>query len=225
MDAAPIVIHEDDPMPHDVMLPVARADNDLPVVQGLEIPPNGCPIIMPHCQDDDEVPAMPPRMPYAEENEQKSAQADAKKTEGGMGEEANTLFKEWTKLFEEGKEDKSESVEELPPPVEEKPQSEPKCQEDSHRHEHYAGCPRTTCPYCGKNGMEQHSKRTWDIDPKMKKKGQEESSEEPPQPAKKPQPSKDGKSKNELLPTQGVDTMEYRPSDGGLNEYGPGPIQ
>jgi len=59
----------------------------------------------------------------------------------------------------------------------------------------------------------------------MKKRGKEESSEEPPQPAKKQHPSKEGKSKDELRPTQGVDTMEYRPSDGALNEYGPGPIQ
>ena len=226
MEAAPIVIHEDDSLPHEVMVPIAPVGIDLPVVQGQEIPPNGCPIIMPRCQDDGELPVTPPKMLYAEENEQKSAKVDAVKTESSEKED-NTLFKEWMKIWglEDGKEDKSATVEELPPPVEEEPQAQPKCQEDSHLHEHYSGCPRVTCPYSGKGEMEKHDKRTWDIDPKMKKKGKEECSEEPPQPGKKPQPGKDGKKKDEPVRTQGVDTMEYRPSDGGLNEYGPGPIQ
>jgi hypothetical protein len=207
------------------MVPIAHDDNDLPVVQGQEIPPNGCPIIMPRCHDDDELPVTPPKMPHADEKVQKPAQTDAKKTDSDIGEGAYSLFKEWMKVFAEGKEDKSGTVEELPPPAEEEPQAEPKCQEDSHLHEHYSGCPRVTCPYSGKYEMQKQDKRTWDIDPKIKKRGKEECGEESSQPGKKPQPGKDGKSKDQPVRTQGVDTMEYRPSDGGLNEYGPSPIQ
>lgn len=237
MDAAPIVIHEDDPMPREAMVPTVPATIEMPDLPGQEIPPNGCPIVMPLCQDDDELPVTPPRMPFAEENDSprpastylpynhKPAKAQAKKT-GDSSEEAEaTDFKEWMKLFEEGKKDNSSSVEELPAPTEEEAQDEPKCQEDGHLHEHYSGCPRVTCPYGGKNEMEKNHKRTWDIDPKANKKGKEESSEEPPQAGQKSHSGNDDKSKDHPLPTQGVDTMEYRPSDGGLNEYGPGPLQ
>jgi hypothetical protein len=219
-EADPIVINEDDPMPRAAMAPIAPATIDMPVVQGQEIPPNGCPIVMPLCQDDDEMPVMPPKMPYAEDNDPKVVKVEAKKTSGSSEETEESVFKEWMKLFkDEGKENKSSAAEELPPPTEEEPQAESKCQEDSHLHEQYPGCPRTTCPYSGKNVLEKAYKRAWEIDPKLKKKGKEESSEEPPQSEKKKQSGKE-----QPLKTQGVDTMEYRPSDGGLNEYGPGPI-
>jgi hypothetical protein len=227
-EAAPIVIHEDDPMPHEAMVPAARENLDPNAVPGQEIPPNGCPIVMPLCQDEDESPVTPPRMPFAEANDHKPVPSHTKKTGGSSEEAESSAFKEWMKFFKEDKgkkEDKPSTVEELPPPTEEEPQSDGKCQEDSHRNEQYPGCPRVTCPYSSKDTREQYFKRVWDLDPKMNKKGKEEASEEPPQPDRKPHDHKESKDKEQPLRTKGVDTMEYRPSDGGLNEYGPGPLQ
>jgi hypothetical protein len=113
----------------------------------------------------------------------------------------------------------------------EKPTAEPKCQEDNHMHEHYPGCPSTTCPYTGKSypssksnkkpekSIEPLHKKVWDL---------EEASEVPPEMpkehGKKPAPGKECEGKNTCPRTQGVDTMEYRRSDGGLNEYGREPF-
>ncbi|HTU20232.1 MAG TPA: hypothetical protein VMG10_19365 [Gemmataceae bacterium] len=198
-DAAPIIIGEDDPMPRGVEAPLVPPPIDVDALDGQEIPPKGCPVVMPYCRDDDEEPATPPKMPRADSGDDKKT----KKIE-------QSVFKAWIELFEESSEDKAPAVEELPMPKEEEPQAEPKCQEDSHLHEHYSGCPRTTCPYTGKS--------------RPSAKGSEESSEEPRHPNKKPKQSKDCKDKEECPRTKGVDTMEYRKSDAGLDEYGPGPL-
>ncbi|GEM_PF-4781573 len=183
-EAAPIVIDEDDPMPRETADPVVAAPIEVAEIQKQEIPLKGCPVVMPYCRDEDDEAVPPPAMPRTETGE----------------ESEESVFKAWIELFKEGKEnkkDKSSVVEQLPSPAEEEPQAEPKCQEDSHLHEHYPGCPRTTCPY--------------------RSKGKEESSEEPPHPSKKLHKEEDPR-------TKGVDTMEYRPSDAGLDEYGPGPV-
>lgn len=227
-EAAPIVIHEDDPMPGDLIAPTGPTRRESAIVSGQEIPPNGCPILMPLCQDEDEFPATPPRMPYAKENERKPAHSRAKMSSGSSEEAETSAFKEWMKFFKKEKETKEEklpSEEELPPPTEEEPKSDGKCQEDSHRHEQYPGCPRVTCPFGGYDTREQYFKRAWDFDPKMSKKGKEEASEEPPQSGKMPNSHKERTDKEAPMRTKGVDTMEYRPSDGGLHEYGPGQIQ
>jgi hypothetical protein len=201
-DAAPIVINENN---FDVeAVPFVPAPKDMADMQGLEIPSNGAPLIMPPCREDDDAPTTPPKMPRAE------AEQATK----------HTVFKAWMELFEEGKANKPTVVEELPPPAEVGPQAEPKCQEDRHLHEQYPGCPRTTCPYAKKDGMDPYYKWIWDLDSKMRKKGSEENSEEPQQPGKK----QNEKTKDESSRTKGVDTMEYRPSDAGLDEYGPGQI-
>jgi len=211
-EAAPIVIDEDDPMPREQAETIVPATLEMADMPEQEIPSKGCPIVMPYCRDDDAEP-MPPKMSRAEGSEKAEP----------------SVFKAWIELFAEGKEN-APTVEELPPPKEEdllpppastylpykfnKPQDEPKCQEDRHLHEHYPGCPRTTCPYPSKDQMEQYLKRGSDLGPKMKKKGGEESSEDPPHSEKK----------EECPRTKGVDTMEYRKSDAGPDEYGPGPL-
>jgi len=214
-DVAPIVIHENEPMPLEegrLAPPAAIVLNErhfeTAEMQGQEVPPKGGPTPMPYCRDDEDEPATPPKMPRAE---------------GDAGTEQN-VFQAWIDLFKEGNKEKAPEVEELPPPVEEEPQVEPKCQEDSHLHEQYPGCPRTSCPFSGKDRMERYYKRVWDLDSKLKKKGSEESSEEPPHSGEKPHQSKDCKDKEECPRTKGVDTMEYRKSDAGLDEYGPGPV-
>ncbi|MHB1425671.1 MAG: hypothetical protein ACYC3I_21085 [Gemmataceae bacterium] len=197
-DAAPIVIGEDDPMPHEVMPPDVAA---MPLEQVQEMPANGCTIVMPYCcQDDDE-----PRVMRNAEG----------KADGSNEEAEQSVFKEWMAIFT-SKEGKAPAVEELPPPTEEEPRAEPKCQEDPHRHEQLSGCPRVTCPYTGKS---------YPASAPAMKKGREEISEEPPQPSKKPNSHKGCKGKDQCPRTEGVDTMEYRKSDAGLNEYGPGPNQ
>jgi hypothetical protein len=206
-DAAPIVIAEDEPMPREEAAPVVPAPVVVAEMQKQEIPPKGCPIVMPYCRDEDDEAAPPPAMPRAD----------------GGEESEQTVFKAWIELVTEGKEskkDKSPAVEELPPPTEEEPQADPKCQEDSHLHEQYPGCPRTTCPYRSK-GKNLTPPPAATFLPYNFIKGKEESSEEPPQPGKKPHHEKD---KEECPRTKGVDTMEYRPSDAGLDEFGPGQV-
>jgi hypothetical protein len=228
-EAAPIVIREEDPMPAEPLPPPAGIE--IPAMQGVA---SGCPIVMPYCQDDGEPPITPPIMPHAEGDDDQPAAANEKKP-GDAEDSENKDFKEWMKLFEEeNKKDKAPAAEELPPPTEEGekdkssraeelppatedvgPQAEPKCQEDRHLHEHYSGCPRVTCPYTGKS---------YPVCKPAKKTGTEESSEEPPQQDKNPHHGKRGTEKEECPCVPGVDTMEYRKSDGGLNEFGPGPL-
>lgn len=194
VEAAPIVIGEEESMPREEAAPVVVAPLD-----GSK--PKGCPIIMPYCQDDGDKPIV------LGTGDEKSSSEDAE----------GATFKEWMKLFNTSKKDKSSPTEELPAPVEEpEPQAEPKCQEDIHLHEHYPGCPRVTCPYTGK------SERSCTP---VRKSGTEEASEEPPHEKKKLPRLKVGKTGEDELPAPNVDTMEYRKSDAGLNEYGPGPLQ
>ena len=205
---APIVIGEEEPMPAEPIPPAAAIE--IPAKPGEPMPANGCPMVMPYCQDDGEPPITPPIMPHADGDDDKPNEKKADDSE-------NKDFKEWMKLFEEeNKKDKSPTAEELPAPTEEEePQAEPKCQEDSHRHEHYSGCPRVTCPYTGKS---------YPACEPPKQAGKEESNEEPPPHGKKPHHGKGCKDKDECPCDPSVDTMEYRKSDGGLNEFGPGPM-
>jgi hypothetical protein len=97
----------------------------------------------------------------------------------------------------------------------------PMPQEDTASAEHSACCPWTGCkmtsrcsPACDHRQTETKCKtslRHWTTH----KAGAEEDNEAPAGDT-----SKQGKDKPH---PQGIDTMEYRPSDGGLNEFGPGP--
>src|SRR6185437_10336493 len=122
-----------------------------------------CPVFMPYCSDDAET-VTKPKMPSTEAEEKQADHSE---------ESDDSASKAWMKLFEDAdQKSKSAPAEELPAPTEEA-QTEPKCQEDSHLHEHYSGCPHMTCPYTGKSYPS--------YDPSMKS-GQEEVSEEPPMP-------------------------------------------
>jgi hypothetical protein len=176
---------------------------------GAEVPDAVCPMVMPYCTDDEEQAAAKRVMPYAEDDGVKPATA--------IEESEDNAFKAWMKLIEGSDQaEKDGPAEVLPAPTEE-PSTEPKCQEDSRIHEHYSGCPSMTCPYTGKS-YPSHA-------PSTKKSGKEESSEEPALPGRIRKHSGKGRKSEDSRPhTEGVDTMEYRPSDGGLNEYGPGPL-
>ncbi len=206
---ADIVIPEDDLLPG---VQVAQGGESADRDNVRELPAASGSIPMPKCEDDDERPMTPPRMPYADEASKPIA--NAKKPESPK-EKDTSVFEAWRSLFETG-ESKSNSVEMLPLPTEEE-QSEPKCEEDSHRHEQYPGCPRTTCPYTGKS---------YPAPAPSKSSGAEESSEEPPAHPKQSRAFQNDKQKGDVPHPAGVDTMEFRKSDDGqnLNEYGPNPI-
>jgi hypothetical protein len=197
-EPAAIVIPEDESSPRTEVAETPPSTIDITGFQGQETLDRTCPMVMPYCVDDDE-PIPQPRMPYADAGKKQADGSEASEDEE---------FKAWMKLFDEGsKEKEAIEVEELPQPQEE-PKSDSKCEEDIHRHEQYPGCPRVTCPYTGKS---------YPVRAPLKKRGKEESSEEPGG-------SKLPGAKESIPRTQGVDTMEYRPSDGGLNEYGRGPL-
>jgi hypothetical protein len=212
-----IIIPEDDPPPREEDL-VPPAVAEPPQLRDQDLADTACPVVMPYCIDDDD-PMLRPTMPYA----------DGEKNANALKDSTDDAMKAWKEFFKgESPVDDSGSSEESKAPPAEKPSTEPKCQEDSHMHEHYPGCPSTTCPFTGKSYpsgksdkkfLEQYHKRVWDF---------EETSEEPPQTpkehGKKAAPGKGCDGKNSCPRTQGVDTMEYRRSDGGLNEYGPGPF-
>lgn len=203
--ADPIVIREEVPAPAELS-PQVPATIELagrPSVP--DVPDHVCPLVMPYCSDDEETPAVKPVMPLAEEDQPKAAAEESEEKD----------FKEWMKLFKKSDKESKAAVaaEELPPP-QENPHSEPKCEEDSRIFEHYSGYPHTTCPYTGKTYPSTAGKKM----------GKEESSEEPPVLHRTKKHSFKGKDKESSPHTEGVDTMEYRPSDGGLNEYGTGPL-
>ena len=210
---AEIIIHEGDPMPCEQVVQAASATIDMDGVQ--ELPAANCPIVMPSCQDGNEQPMTPPRMPLADEGVDKPVAAKEKKADKSHEESEAGVFEAWKKVFESGAE-KSSTAEMLPAPTEEEePQAEPKCEEDCHRHEQYPGCPHVTCPYTGKSYPScTPSKNT----------GKEESSEEPMEHPKKPHTGKSSTDKDDGPHPAGVDTMEYRKSDAGLNEYDPGRV-
>jgi hypothetical protein len=95
----------------------------------------------------------------------------------------------------------------------------PNCQEDEHYYEHYSGCPYT--------GYHLPSRRCpvtpIEAEP-TKRPGQDECSEEPAPKKHKVHHRGQGAEEEECPKHLDVDTMEYRRSDGGLNEYGHGPF-
>ena len=213
----PIIIREEDPMPRMQCNPNQPATIDMEGIKNVEQPATPCPIVMPYCQDDDEQPITPPHMLQAGDEKEKPVCKDQKKSNNALKDSAENAFEAWTKLFQSGQESKSEEAEELPLP-QELSRDGVKCQEDCHRHEHYSGCPHMTCPYTGKSCP---------VNAPAKKMGKEETSEEPATKeqsykAKTPM-GKDIRKENHCPAAPYIDTMEYRRSDGGLNEYGPGP--
>jgi hypothetical protein len=96
----------------------------------------------------------------------------------------------------------------------------PQCQEDIHQYEHFSGC-----PYIAPAKLDRPQLSVPAV-AAPKGRGQDECCEEAATPAPKIHKTKYQavpKSKEDCPRHPEVDTMEYRKSDGGLNEYGPGP--
>jgi hypothetical protein len=215
----PIVIREDEPVARNEPAPIAPSTIDMDGMKEQQVPEKVCPIVMPYCQDDEIERTTPPHMPYAEaEKEMPSKPQKPNATATEEPSNAN-VFNAWKRLWESGNEESSSEVEELPYPKEE-PTNESHQEEIEHHPVHSSCCPQTICPYTGK------SYPTY-IPPS--KRGKEETCEEQPPTKVEPSAQKHHGSKgcdkeHQCPRTQGVDTMEYRRSDGGLNEYGPHPF-
>jgi hypothetical protein len=158
-----------------------------------------CPMVMPYCTDEEAPVEKAPRMPRADE-------------EPALGANAKVQFQFWVEGLKQGKEEQQTNG-----PAQ--GDDAPNCQEDEHYYEHYSGC-----PYTGYHLPSQRCPVTpIDAEP-VKRPNQDECSEESA--PKKHKVNHPGKSvESEECPAHpDVDTMEYRRSDGGLNEYGPGPF-
>jgi hypothetical protein len=172
---------------------------------GIELaaPPTGappCPMVMPHCTDEEAPACLVPPMPYADE-------------EPAVG--GNPLSNFWMGLFGQAKEDGG--IEETAEPA--RIDDAPNCQEDAHYYDHYSGC-----PYTGYH-LPSHRCPVTPIEAEpARRPGQDECSEEPASKKHKVHHSGPGAENEECPRHPDVDTMEYRRSDGGLNEYGPGPF-
>jgi hypothetical protein len=94
------------------------------------------------------------------------------------------------------------------------------CQEDGHSFEHYSGC-----PYIAPSKTDRRPKPPVPAVAPPRRSGQDECSDEPvPTPKVHKVKYQGGPPSREDCPRHPeVDTMEYRKSDGGLHEYGPGP--
>jgi hypothetical protein len=208
---APIVIHEDEPAGEEAEVPEGPAHGDVECLprtpEGTGEQPPACPLVMPYCEDEELPPAETLPMPRAEEDE------------GGEHCDDNipAVFRFWMECFKGPSETKGGT--ETAEPA--KADDVPRCEEDRHYYEHYSGCPYTGCrkPPQGPPAAARPPAPA-------KGRGQDECSEEPPAPGKaKHKANYHGKGKSEDCPAHPeVDTMEYRKSDGGLNEYGPGPF-
>jgi hypothetical protein len=161
------------------------------------VPP--CPMVMPYCTDEEAAVEKAPPMPRADE-------------ESALGAAATSFFQFWVEGLKQGKEEQQTNGPAEGGVV-------PNCQEDEHYYEHYSGCPYTgynrPSPLCPVTPI--------DAEP-GKRPGQDDCTEEAA--PKKHKVNHPGKAvQGEECPAHpDVDTMEYRRSDGGLNEYGPGPF-
>jgi hypothetical protein len=157
-------------------------------------------MVMPYCTDEEASAETAPPMPRADEEPAVTA---------------NPFFQFWMSLFGEPNEGKG-SQEAAGPARADDP---PSCQEDEHYYEHYSGC-----PYTGYHLPSQRCPVTpIDAEP-AKRPPQDECSEEHTPKKHKVHHRGDCTPGEECPAHPEVDTMEYRRSDGGLNEYGPGPF-
>jgi hypothetical protein len=89
-----------------------------------------------------------------------------------------------------------------------------KCEENNYHHQ-YPGCPHNVCPYTGRCYPDE----SMTTPPAT---GGTEDSETKPAPKKATKGKKVDSDKDACPARPDVDTMEFRPSDRKLNEYGPG---
>jgi hypothetical protein len=175
------------------------------LAEGVMVPENTCPRLMPYCTDEDQAPKT---MPYATDSEEEPVLETG--DDGCCN--ADAFWKMFLGYEMPGKDPKKSP---MPEPVQ--PKKASGCQEDPNYYDHYSGCPFTTCPFTG---------RSYPPSDAPKHVGSQEESEPKTSPKKKPTktlPHSDWD--DDCCPKKhlDIDTMEYRPSDGKLNEFRLGP--
>ncbi len=218
---APIVIPEDDTPP---AAPADENGNVTPVAAAtIDIDTAGCPPVMPYCEDG-RAPA-PCHMPYAEEGEEPAGSADAQPQRehidivgkvAAKGEAITHHAKakcECLKVFLQKFFEKHECETGTTENAEGGAAKDGSGETDCHHYHHHSGCPTNYCPYTGRTYPEPTAPAAC---PKKSHGGAEDS--EPP--AKHHHKGCDEGEGCPMHPE--VDTMEYRKSDGRLDDYGPG---
>lgn len=188
-------------------------------------PMNPCPTIMPYCPDDSEAGSR--RMPYADEEQ--------------CEESCESLIGIWLGIVEH---EQLSSDAEMPMSTEEPMDAAPageempanNCSEDHHYHQQYPSCPYTgrcypptyvPCP----SVPDPEPKKT-DSDKKAGEKYDSnaigdrlDGTEKEKEPVRE-MPKMKGASEEQELPPPltDLDTMEFRPSDAGLQRFIPGPL-
>jgi hypothetical protein len=210
---APIVIPEEDPvnpaiqeetppaMPHAVDRVAFFKEGEEDAM------PASCRMLMPYCSDEEEEQA-------DEGNVAQAVHQDPPKDTGREAQE-DALLGFWKQVLEMLHVPTVDTAPAQPEPA--APAATPvDCREDSHHHRHYPACPYTgRCyPPVDECPQAQPSKPNGcGVEPAHKP-------VETPRP-KLQQPERD---KGECPSHPEIDTMEYRPSDGSLYDYGTGPV-
>lgn len=216
---APIVIPEDDAP---LAAPADENANVTPVAAStIDVEGEVCPPAMPYCEDNS-APA-PAHMPYADEGEEPAGAVDvqfqcehtdvvgkvAAKGEA-IAEHAKMkceCLKVFLQKFFETHECETGTAEG-------DAKKDGGCEPGCHHCPHHSGCPTNYCPYTGRTYPESAAPAAR----RKKSRGGAEGSEAPA----KHHPHK-GCDEGEGCPMHPeVDTMEYRKSDGRLDDYGPG---
>jgi hypothetical protein len=224
---APIVIPEDDTPPAP---PADEIDNVAPVpapAATIDMEVEACPPVMPYCEDG-RAPA-PAHMPSADEGEEPTGAAEApaallqcehlEMVGEAVSDGAATAphaqpkcecLKVFLKKFFEKHACETGTTEGAEDGATKDGSGEPDCH---HGYHHHSGCPTNYCPYTGRCYPEPTAPAAC---PK-KSHGGAEDSEAPA----KHRPKGCGEGEGCPLHPE-VDTMEYRKSDGRLDDYGPG---
>jgi hypothetical protein len=201
---APIVIPEDDVPP---AAPADENNNVTPVAAAtIDIDPAMCPPVMPFCEDD-RAPA-PCHMPSADEGQEPAGAAEAAPACPKCGCMKAFIYVKkqcdnWAECIltaakaAKGEETKGDA-------------GETGC----HHCPHHSGCPSNYCPYTGRTYPEPTAPAAC---PKKPHGGAEDS--EPPAKHHHHKKCDEGEG---CSTHPDVDTMEYRQSDGRLDDYGPG---
>ncbi len=204
---APIVIREEEP-------PIAEqseapAETQQPAADGKNATQGGGPADPERSADsraNESAPLSPPTMPYCSEDTA-LPQAKPKADGAEMAREPEFSWADFLKAFA--------SV--LAPAMPTQPvDPRTKCAEDIHYYDHYSGCPYTgpQKPSAPATRNLRHTDPDTDNCSPTPLKGQDLSQRPHARPLSHKAPR---------VGHSDVDTMEYRPSDGGLNEYGTGP--
>jgi hypothetical protein len=230
---APIVIPEEDPEPvaagprpgakeaetgaeHDVPTPPSAREMSAPQAgtgagepaeESVAVPARTGPMTMPYCADEE---VSPGPMPYATDRVEEPAEARQEEITQHAWRFLKDLFRTKTpgKAAPEGSTKRPGSD----------PVGAPDCREDRHHHEQAPACPCTGCSHAT-------TPRACQRRPPVTDSGEEESEEPGPRKTHgQTHPFKDGEGDEGCPAHPEVDTMEFRPSDAHLYDWGPGPL-